>query len=320
MTRMAVLYDLAQRGHSPTPARNRPPPGGGVMAPRLVQRPGAPADAPDPRRAASTPAPGSTGHRPPSRGGRIAAIGADLDAAGPRSSTPTADRAAGVRRPARAPAHARAGKKEDLATRHRRRRRRRLLRRARDAEHRPGARLRRPLLEALFERGAPRGPRAASASCRRSRAGWRARELTEMRDAGRARRRRLHRRRPAGRARRAAAARVPVRPPARRAARPARARTSRFARRPHARGHGLGGARHRRLSRRSPSRPMVARDLALARYEDGRVHLQHLSTRGSLEELAWARGRGRPRLRRGLAAPPAAHATRPCARSTPTPR
>jgi dihydroorotase len=36
----------------------------------------------------------------------------------------------------------------------------------------------------------------------------------------------------------------------------------------------------------------VARDLRVARYEDGRVHLQHLSTRGSLEELAWARAHG----------------------------
>jgi dihydroorotase len=37
---------------------------------------------------------------------------------------------------------------------------------------------------------------------------------------------------------------------------------------------------------------MVARDLRIARYEDGRVHLQHLSTRSSLEELAWARDAG----------------------------
>ncbi len=37
---------------------------------------------------------------------------------------------------------------------------------------------------------------------------------------------------------------------------------------------------------------MVARDLRIARYEDGRIHLQHLSTRGSLEELAWARSVG----------------------------
>ena len=37
---------------------------------------------------------------------------------------------------------------------------------------------------------------------------------------------------------------------------------------------------------------MVARDLRIARYEDGRVHLQHLSTRGSLDELAWARAVG----------------------------
>jgi dihydroorotase len=37
---------------------------------------------------------------------------------------------------------------------------------------------------------------------------------------------------------------------------------------------------------------MVARDLAIARYEDARVHLQHLSTRWSLEEVARARAAG----------------------------
>ena len=37
---------------------------------------------------------------------------------------------------------------------------------------------------------------------------------------------------------------------------------------------------------------MVARDLRIARYEQGRIHLQHLSTHESLEELAWARSVG----------------------------
>ncbi len=37
---------------------------------------------------------------------------------------------------------------------------------------------------------------------------------------------------------------------------------------------------------------MVARDLRIARYENARVHLQHLSTRGSWEEVAAARAAG----------------------------
>jgi dihydroorotase len=37
---------------------------------------------------------------------------------------------------------------------------------------------------------------------------------------------------------------------------------------------------------------MVARDLRIAAYEDGRVHLQHLSTRGSWDEVARARAAG----------------------------
>ena len=41
---------------------------------------------------------------------------------------------------------------------------------------------------------------------------------------------------------------------------------------------------------------MVARDLRIARYEDGRIHLQHLSTHESLEELAWARVGRHPRV------------------------
>jgi dihydroorotase len=36
----------------------------------------------------------------------------------------------------------------------------------------------------------------------------------------------------------------------------------------------------------------VARDLRIAQYEDGRIHLQHLSTRGSIDEVAWARSVG----------------------------
>ncbi len=37
---------------------------------------------------------------------------------------------------------------------------------------------------------------------------------------------------------------------------------------------------------------MVARDLRIARYEEGRIHLQHLSTHESIDEVAWARSVG----------------------------
>ena len=37
---------------------------------------------------------------------------------------------------------------------------------------------------------------------------------------------------------------------------------------------------------------MIARDAALARYEDGRIHIQHLSARGSVEAVAEAKARG----------------------------
>ena len=51
---------------------------------------------------------------------------------------------------------------------------------------------------------------------------------------------------------------------------------------------------------------MVARDLALAAYEERPLHLLHLSARESVEELRRAQAAGRRRDRRGDAAPPAA--------------
>src|SRR3712207_8805307 len=37
---------------------------------------------------------------------------------------------------------------------------------------------------------------------------------------------------------------------------------------------------------------LIARDAAIARYEDGRIHVQHLSARESVEAVAHARARG----------------------------
>ena len=76
---------------------------------------------------------------------------------------------AGVRRPARPPAHAGPRGRGDGRERHRRRGGRRLLRDPRDAEHRSGRRLRRDARRARRD-GAAARPRCRSASSRRSRA------------------------------------------------------------------------------------------------------------------------------------------------------
>ncbi len=55
---------------------------------------------------------------------------------------------------------------------------------------------------------------------------------------------------------------------------------------------------------------MVARDGALALYEDARVHFQHLSCAESVEALERAKQAGAARQRRGDAAPPDAHRRR----------
>ena len=55
---------------------------------------------------------------------------------------------------------------------------------------------------------------------------------------------------------------------------------------------------------------MVARDCALAGYEGGRVHMQHLSRAESVEAVAAAKARGVAGHLRGLPAPPAASPTR----------
>ena len=59
-------------------------------------------------------------------------------------------------------------------------------------------------------------------------------------------------------------------------------------------------------SRRSRSRRMVARDCALAAYEEGRIHVQHVSARETVEVIERARAAGTQVTCRGHAAPPAA--------------
>ena len=60
----------------------------------------------------------------------------------------------------------------------------------------------------------------------------------------------------------------------------------------HARGRGLRAARPGRASRRISESTLIARDAAIARYEDGRIHIQHLSARESVEAIAEAKARG----------------------------
>ena len=61
---------------------------------------------------------------------------------------------------------------------------------------------------------------------------------------------------------------------------------------------------------------MVARDAALALYEDARVHFLHLSARESVRGAGGGEGRGRARQRRGLARTTSRSTTRRCAAST----
>ena len=112
-------------------------------------------------------------------------------------------------------------------------------------------------------------------------------EMAELRDAGRAR---LHRRRPAGRRAPACCAR-------RCSTSACAAACSRCTRRTR-RSRGDGAMHEGAVSARSASpgipsvseSTMVARDAALAGYEDGRVHFQHLSCVESVEAVARRQG------------------------------
>ncbi len=65
---------------------------------------------------------------------------------------------------------------------------------------------------------------------------------------------------------------------------------------------------------------MVARDTELAAYEEGRIHVQHVSAQRDGGDPRAGEGGGRAGDRRGHAAPPAAHRRGRPRRSTPTAR
>ena len=61
---------------------------------------------------------------------------------------------------------------------------------------------------------------------------------------------------------------------------------------------------------------LIARDAALAGYEDGRIHIQHLSARESVEAVAAAKARGVRITSEASAAPPHAHRRRRCSNAS----
>ena len=116
--------------------------------------------------------------------------------------------------------------------------------------------------------------------------------LTEMAELTRGRRARLHRRRQARPPRRPAAQGAAV-PEARAAgSSPCTRRTRRSpARASCTRARSPRGSAWP-ASRASRESTLIARDAAIARYEDGRIHIQHLSARESVEAVAEAKARG----------------------------
>ena len=65
---------------------------------------------------------------------------------------------------------------------------------------------------------------------------------------------------------------------------------------------------------------MVARDCELAAYEEGRIHVQHVSARETVEMLERAKAAGVQVTAEATPAPPAAHRRGRARRSTPTRR
>ena len=204
VVRMAVLYEVL--AGAPRPPR-RPRPSHETARPHDAVALGrAAAPAPTCSSAApacSTRARGSTAPRDVLvRDGEIAELGAARQRCAPEGAEVVEGEGRhllpGLRRPARAPARPRPGARGGPRHRHPRRRRRRLLRRARDAQHRPGGRLARRVLRSLRDAAAPRRARARRLPGldhpRPARRG-------AHRDgrAARRRRARLHRRRHAGR-------------------------------------------------------------------------------------------------------------------------
>ena len=157
---------------------------------------------------------------------------------------------------------------------------------------------------------APRArPRSRSASSPPSPAAWRGEELTEMAELARRRRRRLLRRRAADRAAPgccAARSSTSASPAA--ADRPARGGPRALRRRRHARGRGLGGARHRPGSPSISESTMIARDAALAALR-GRADPRPapLGARARSRRSRAAKAAGVADHLRGDPAPPDAH-------------
>ena len=183
------------------------------------------------------------------RDGQIAELGAPGPLSAPSESADNRGsrqaRLPGLRRPARAPAHARPGVQGEHRDRHDGRGGRRLLPGDRDAEHRPDGR---PGQRAAGARRRPRREQAVvpTGFLASITIGLQGSELTEMAALARRRRARLHRRRQAGRLGRDAAQGAPVPAAGRRRDRAARGGSGALRRRRDARGRRLGAARRRR--------------------------------------------------------------------------
>ena len=274
-------------GSRPPRPRNRSP--DGTLPPR-----DAPRRRPDPRRPRARPARRGRHRRRRARPRR---------ASSPRSATSLADRGGevlegagtpplpGLRRPARAPAHAGPGAQGGPRLRHARRGRRRLRRRRRDAQHRPRRSTPRRCCARWSSRPAARRA-SPSASWPRSPAASTGEALTEMARAARGRRARLHRRRQAGGAARRCCRRRCSTSGSSAACSPCTRRTRRC--------RGAGVMHEGEVSARLglagiPSiseSTMIARDAAIAEYEGGRIHIQHLSRGESVAAIHEAKARG----------------------------
>ena len=306
VVRMAVLYEVL--AGAPRRGARTGPPALRMTASRDRHPGGRPPTCSSARRTSSIRAPGSTA-RPTCSS---AAARSPRSARRARSTRPRAPRSSraqgrhllpGVRRPARPPAHARPGAQGGPRDRHPRGGGRRLLRGRR--------RCRTPTRSSTPRRCCARcaTPRARDAripvgflaAITRGLHGDELTEMAELRDDGRGR---LHRRRRAGRtapgccatrcstsACAAACSRCTRRTPRCRAtARCTRARSARCS--------------AWRGSRRSRSRRWSRATRRSRGYEGGRVHMQHLSARESVEAVAEAKAAGVQVSCEAIAAPP----------------
>ena len=315
VVRMAVLYELlagTDRARSSAgDGMNAARPDAPHVAEPLVHREQPPADlliraahVLDPRAGIDAP------HDVLVRGGVIAELGAPGSLAGARGRR--VDRRRGpppvrrLRRPARAPARARPGAQGGPRLRHPRRGGGRLRRGRRDAEHRPGRSTTPPCCARCARRARreARIPVGFLASVTRRLEGEALTEMAELADAG------------------ALGFTDDGRPVHRAAILRKALQYQRLCggvlalheEDPSLSGVGVmhEGEVSARLGLAGiPSiseSTMIARDAAIAGYEQGRIHIQHLSARESVEAVAEAKARGVQITRRGVAAPPHAHA------------